>query len=419
MSITKKKNFLSRTWGKLGPGLVTGSSDDDPSGIATYSQAGASFGLMTLWATLISFPLMAGMQEMSARIGLVTETGLTGTLKKNYPKPVLYLMLLFSFPAIVLNIGADIAGMGAVGNLLFPQIDAMYFSVFFTMILLILIIYLPYQKIASILKYLCLALLLYLFVPFMYHQDWLLILKSTFVPHIEFNESFIAMIVAIFGTTISPYLFFWQATMEVEEMKHKKKHIMVNRKIIHEMKSDVDFGMSFSGIVAWFIILTTGTVLYNAGIHNIETVEQAAAALKPLAGNIAYLLFAIGIIGTGLLAIPVLSGALSYIFCETFNWKEGLDNKFHEAKPFYTIIIISLLIGLSLNYFGINPIKALVYSAVLYGMTAPVIIAIILHICNNKKVMGEFTNGKLSNFLGFTTLIIMTVATIALIYLQF
>jgi Mn2+/Fe2+ NRAMP family transporter len=287
------------------------------------------------------------------------------------------------------------------------------------MILLILIIYLPYQKIAAILKYLCLALLVYLIVPFMYKQDWLLIVKATFIPHIEFNESFIAMIVAIFGTTISPYLFFWQATMEVEEMKHKKKHIVVNRKIIHEMKSDVDFGMSFSGIVAWFINLTSGTVLFNAGIHNIDTVEQAAAALKPLAGNIAYLLFAVGIIGTGLLAIPVLSGSLSYIFCETFDWKEGLDNKFHEAKPFYTIIIISLLIGLSLNYFGINPIKALVYSAVLYGMTAPVIIAIILHICNNKKVMGEFTNGKLSNFLGFTTLIIMTVATIALIYLQF
>ncbi|MEN9978015.1 MAG: hypothetical protein RLZZ569_640, partial [Bacteroidota bacterium] len=175
MSNTRKKNFLSRAWGKLGPGLVTGSSDDDPSGIATYSQAGAAFGLSTLWATLISFPLMAGKQEMSARIGLVTETGLTGTLKKNYPKPVLYLMLLFSFPAIVLNIGADIAGMGAVGNLLFPQIDAMYFSVFFTMILLILIIYLPYQKIAAILKYLCLALLVYLIVPFMYKQDWLLI----------------------------------------------------------------------------------------------------------------------------------------------------------------------------------------------------------------------------------------------------
>lgn len=418
----KKKisaNILKKFWKKLGPGLITGSSDDDPSGIATYSQAGAAYGLGTLWATLVSFPLMAAMQEMCARIGLVTEQGLTGTLKRHYPKPVLYLMLLFSFPAIVMNIGADIAGMGAVGNLLFPAIDATYFSVLFTIVLLIVIVYLPYQKIASILKYLCLALLVYMIVPFLYQQDWGAILKATFIPHLQFDESFISIIVAIFGTTISPYLFFWQATMEVEELKQKPKHLMVNKKIIHEMKQDVDFGMSFSGIVAWFIILTTGTVLFNAGIHKIDTVEQAAEALKPLAGNLAYLLFAVGIIGTGLLAIPVLSGSLSYIFCETFGWEEGLDNKFHEAKPFYIIIAVSLVIGLSLNYVGISPIKALVYSAILYGITAPVLIAIILHICNNQKVMGNYTNGKLSNILGFTTLLIMTTAAVALLYLQF
>jgi len=327
-------------------------------------------------------------------------------------------MLLFSFPAIVLNIGADIAGMGAVGNLLFPSIDAMYFSVVFTILLLGLIIYLPYQKISSILKYLCIAMLVYFVVPFLYKQHFMEIGKATFIPTIKFDKDFVAILVGILGTTISPYLFFWQASVEVEEMKNKKKHLIVNKKIILDMKQDVDFGMTFSGLVMYFIILTTGTVLFKGGIHQIDTVEQAAIALKPLAGNLAYLLFAIGIIGTGLIAIPVLCGSLSYIFTETFGWEQGLDKKFHEAKAFYIIIAISLLVGLSLNYIGISPINGLIYAAVLYGLTAPVLIAIILHISNNKKIMGEFTNSKMSNVLGFTAMIIMTVAAVVLIYLQ-
>ena len=415
---TDQPSRLSRFWKLLGPGLVTGASDDDPSGIATYSQAGAAYGLSTLWTALIAFPLMASIQQMCARIGMVTSKGLTGTLKKNYPRPVLYLMLLFSFPAIIMNIGADIAGMGAVGNLLFPSIDATYFSVVFTLILLALIIYLPYQKIAATLKYLCIVLLVYLIVPFLYKQDFLKILSSTFIPSIQFNKEFISILVGILGTTISPYLFFWQATMEVEEMNHAKQHLVVNKKIIKDMQQDVDFGMSFSGLVMFFIILTTGTVLFNSGIHQIDTVEQAAMALKPLAGNLAYLLFAVGVIGTGFIAIPVLSGSLSYIFAETFGWEQGLDKKFHEAKAFYIIIAISLILGLSLNYIGISPVKALIYTAILYGVTAPVLIAIILHISNNKKIMGEFTNGKISNILGFTALIIMTAAALALLYLQ-
>jgi len=412
-----RKNKLLRFWKLLGPGLVTGASDDDPSGIATYSQAGAAFGLSTLWTSILAFPLMAAIQQMCARIGLVTNQGLTGTLKKHYPKPILYIMLLFSFPAIIMNIGADIAAMGAVGNLLFPAIDATFFCVFFTLLLLGLIIYLPYVKIAATLKYLCIVMLVYFVVPFLYHQDFKAILRSTFIPTIEFNKEFISIIVAILGTTISPYLFFWQASVEVEEMKHKKKHLVVNKKIIHEMEQDVDFGMSFSGLVMYFIILTTGTVLYQSGIHQINTVEDAALALKPLAGNFAYLLFATGVIGTGLIAIPVLSGSLSYIFAETFNLEQGLDKKFHEAKGFYIIIAISLLLGLSLNYIGISPIKALIYTAVLYGLTAPVLIAIILHISNNKSIMGIHVNGKMANIMGLAALIIMAFAAILLIYL--
>jgi NRAMP (natural resistance-associated macrophage protein)-like metal ion transporter len=412
------KRRITRFWKLLGPGLVTGASDDDPSGIATYSQAGAGFGLSTLWTSLIAFPLMAAIQQMCARIGLVTKQGLTGTLKKHYPKPLLYLMLLFSFPAIIMNIGADIAGMGAVGNLLFPSIDQSYFSVFFTILLIGLIVYLPYTQIASILKYLCIVMLVYFVVPFLYKQDLKEILIATFIPKIEFTKEYIAILVGILGTTISPYLFFWQASVEVEEMNVHKK-LIVNKRIMHEMEQDVDFGMTFSGFVMYFIILTTGTVLYNSGIHQIDTVEQAASALKPLAGDLAYLLFAIGIIGTGLIAIPVLSGSLSYIFTETFGWEQGLNKRFHEAKGFYSIIAFSLLVGLSLNYIGISPIDALIYTAILYGMTAPVLIAIILHISNNKEIMGENTNSRLSNALGLAALLIMTFAAGALLYLEF
>ena len=262
-------------------------------------------------------------------------------------------------------------------------------------------------------------MLVYFIVPFLYKQDFKEILKATFIPTIKFDKNFIAILVGILGTTISPYLFFWQASVEVEEMKHKKTHLVVNKKIIHEMKVDVDFGMTFSGFVMYFIILTTGTVLFQGGVHQIDTVEQAAMALKPLAGNFAYLLFAIGVIGTGLIAIPVLSGSLSYIFSETFGWEQGLDKKFHEAKGFYIIIAISLLLGLSLNYIGISPIKALIYTAILYGITAPVLIAIILHISNNKKIMGKYVNTPAINILGFAALIIMTTAAGLLIYLQF
>jgi Mn2+/Fe2+ NRAMP family transporter len=278
-------------------------------------------------------------------------------------------------------------------------------------------IYLPYQKLAAVLKYLCIILLVYLIIPFLTKVDFLQVLKHTVIPTIHFNKEFLKILVALLGTTISPYLFFWQATMEVEDMKQTQ--LLVNKKLIRKMELDVDFGMLFSNIVMFFIILTTGTVLFNGGIHQIDTVEQAAKALEPLAGKSAYLLFAIGVIGTGFLAIPVLCGSLSYILSETFGWEEGFDKKFHEAKAFYTVIAISLIVGLMINYIGISPIQALIYSAVLYGVTAPVIIAIILHIANNKKIMGEFTNTRWSNILGISTFLLMSFATVVMLYYQF
>ena len=419
----KKGGVIRKFLKVLGPGLITGASDDDPSGIATYSQAGAQYGLSTLWTALITFPLMAAIQEMCARIGLATSHGLTSLLKQHYPRWVLYVMLLFSFPAIIMNIGADIAGMGAVSNLIFPQVRAELFSIGFTALLLVFIIYFPYRKIASVLKYLAMVLLVYLIVPFLTHTNWLQVLKATVIPHISFDKDYLGILVAILGTTISPYLFFWQTNMEVEELEEKgaklKKVIVPSRRMYHDMREDVNIGMLFSNVVMFFIILTTGSVLATNGTHKIDTVEQAAQALKPLAGNGAYYLFAIGIIGTGLLAIPVLGGTLSYIFSETFGLQMGLNKKFHEAKGFYIIMAISLVAGLLMNYIGISPVKALLYSAILYGVTAPVIIAIILHICNNKAIMGGHANGKRSNILGVATLVLMTVAALALLYFQF
>lgn len=415
----KRPSKLKKFLGLLGPGLVTGASDDDPSGIATYSQAGAQFGLATLWLALLTFPLMAAIQGMCARIGLVTSQGLTVTLKNHYSKPLLYIMLLFSFPAITLNIGADIQGMGAVAHMIIPTVPVSVFCVGFTAVLMFIIIKYPYQKIAKILKWLCLSLLLYMIVPFMIKQDWLLVLKNTFIPTIHFNKEFFSIVVAILGTTISPYLFFWQATMEVENMAQSKRKIIVNKRVLGDMRTDVNTGMVLSNLVMFFIILTTGSVLYNSGIRQIDTVDQAAKALEPLTGKLTYLIFAIGVLGTGLLAIPVLAGSQSYMLAETFGWEAGLDKKFPQAKAFYISIIISLLVGLSLDFLGISPIKALLFTAITYGLTAPILIAIILHIGNNKKIMGKNTNSKFSNILGIITLIIMSAAAFALIYFLF
>ena len=403
----------------LGPGLVTGASDDDPSGIVTYSQAGAMFGLTTLWTALITFPLMASVQGMAARIGMVTKQGLTGTLKTHYPKWVLYFMILLSFPAVVLNIGADIQSMGAVAHLLVPKVPIFAACIVFTAILLFAIIQYSYQRMAGILKWLCLALLLYLIIPFLVHPDWGAVARYTFIPTVRFNKEFLGILVAILGTTISPYLFFWQATMEAEDVEHsRRKRIFVDKRMLDDMRTDVNSGMLFSNIVTFFIILTAGVVLHGARIGQIDTVDQAALALKPLAGRLSYLLFAIGVIGTGFLAIPVLAGCVSYMLAETFNFSKGLDKKFYEAKRFYAVIIISLVAGLCLQLFGISAVNALLYTAILYGLTAPVMIVLLLHIGNNKKIMDKHTNTVFSNILGVLALLLMTAAAIGLVWFQ-
>jgi NRAMP (natural resistance-associated macrophage protein)-like metal ion transporter len=401
----------------FGPGIITGASDDDPSGIATYTQAGAMFGLATLWTAFLAFPLMAVIQRMCARIGLVTGHGLAGTLRLHYPKWVLYLTIGLGAPAIVLNIGANIAGMGAVGTMLFPKIEPAYFSVFFTMLLFVFMMYLPYKKITSILKYLCLSLLVYCIVPFYYDGMSLShIISSSFIPEIHFSKEYLLILVGILGTTISPYLFFWQASMEVEEKEHNHI-ILVNKKDIKSMESDIDSGMIFSGIIMYCIILTAGLVLFPNGIREINTVEDAALALYPLLGNSASILFSLGVIGTGLIAIPVLSGSLSYMFTEILHLPKGLDRTFKQAKGFYSIMAFSLILGLSLHLFGISPIDALIATAILYGITAPILIGVILHIANNKEIMGEFVNSRLMNIGGVFTLVLMSSSAIALILL--
>lgn len=411
----KKDNRFLAYFKNLGPGLVTGASDDDPSGITTYTQAGAAFGTKLLWTAIVTYPLMVSIQEMCARIALVTGTGLTGVIKKNYPKSILYLILLVSFPSITLNIGADIAGMGAVANLLLPQVPGYVFSILFTLLLMYALVIWNYHKIAIVLKWLCITLFSYLIIPFLSHTDWKDVFIGTFTPRFENSAAYFMALVAILGTTISPYLFFWQASMEVEEVHDK--HLVVDKRIIRDMNSDIKGGLMLTNVVFFFIILTAGSVLFNAGIHSVDTVEEAAQALKPLAGNFAYALFALGVLGTGFLAIPVLAGSLSYMLAETFGWEEGLDKKFHQAKGFYVTLIISLLVGLGINFIGLSPVKALIYTAVLYGITAPVLIGLVLHISNNKKIMGDYVNKFWSNFLGGLTFILMVAAAGVLLYL--
>ena len=405
---------------KIGPGVITGASDDDPSGIATYSIAGASQGYNLLWSSLLTFPLMAAIQEMCARIGVVTGKGLAGNIKTHYKsKFALYFLAVLIISANTINIGADLAGMAEATRLLLP-VNSLFISLLITVSLVVIMIRFPYKFIASKLKWTTFALFAYIAAALITKQDWGEILLRTFLPKFSLSKDYIVLIVAILGTTISPYLFFWQASEEVEEKK-EAEHV-AHRKIIvtkHELKhvrDDVNLGMLFSNVVMYAIIATTASTLFRFGIHEIQTADQAAKALEPVAGQASSLLFTLGIVGTGLLAIPVLAGSAAYVVAETFNWKGSLNEPYRKAKPFYAVIAASIVVGFLMNFIGINPFQALFYTAVIYGLISPVIILVILFIANNKKIMGNFTNSLATNVLGIATFVIMSLAAIGFLF---
>jgi NRAMP (natural resistance-associated macrophage protein)-like metal ion transporter len=421
----KLKQFLK----SLGPGIITGASDDDPSGIATFSQAGAKFGFGMLWLVLFQYPIMTAIQEMCARIGLVTGGGLAAVIKKKYSKKVVFPIASLLFIANTINIGADIGAMSASFRLIFPQIPIILATISFAAFILAAEILVPYKKYVKILKYLTLSLFAYVITAIIVGGNWNQIIVATIVPHIEFTPEFAMMFVAIFGTSISPYLFFWQSSEEAEEdvAKHKIKEISsnssdkgnipnVSQKEVKAMRSDIAVGIAFSHFIMWTIILTTAGSLYANGITDIQTSEQAAKALEPLvksfsnAGQISEVVFALGIIGTGLLAVPVLAGSAAYALSDGFGWKQGLYKKFKNAKAFYLTIAAATLIGLFINFINIDPIKALVYAAVINAVVAVPILIAIIKVANDKKIMQSKANGTISNVIGWTTILIMGVS---------
>ena len=407
-------------WRSIGPGFITGAADDDPSGIGTYSQTGAMFGYGQLWLALFSYPFMTAIQEMCGRIGLITGTGLSGVIKKYYSKKVLYVAVLLLLIANTVNIGADLGAMAASVQLIAP-VPFNVLLIGITLIVLALEIYVPYPTYAKFLKYLTLSLLAYIATAFLIHPDWSAIARATFTPHIAFNKDYILNIAAFLGTTISPYLFFWQADEEVEEeiVRHETVNIgddapSYTSADVHQVKVDTAVGMFFSNLMTFFIIVA-GT-LGLSGMHTITTASDAASALKPLAGDWAFLLFTLGIVGTGLLAVPVLAGSAGYAISETFGWKEGLGKKFSQAHGFSGVIAVATLVGLLVNFTSIGSITMLYYSAMLNGLLAPPLMILILFIGNNKKILGERTNSKLSNTLGIIITIIMNLVAVSFLW---
>jgi len=412
--IKKAKTF----WKTLGPGLTTGASDDDPSGIATYSQTGAQYGFQFLWLSWFTFPLMAMIQEMCARIGLVTGRGLASNIRIHFPKWVLYLTTILLFFANALNIGADLGAMAKGVQLLLPQLSFGLLIFGFAILCLIFQIFLSYKEYARYLKYLALILLAYVFSALSVDLDWKAILYGMVVPAFEFNREQIFLITAILGTTISPYLFFWQTSQEIEEQILLGRITLAQRrnatdKEISDMREDVWFGMFISNIVMFFIIAACGATLHVNGVLEIKTAADAALALQPIAGPKAALLFTLGIIGTGMLAIPVLAGSASYALSETFGWKQGLYRKWPQAHAFYGVIIIATLVGALMNFVGIDPIQALLYSAVANGLIAPIVLVLIVLLASSKKVMGERVNGWWSREIGWLTVGVMFIAGLA------
>ncbi len=401
-------------WLMLGPGLTTGASDDDPSGIATYSQAGAQFGYGMIWLAAWTLPLMAIVQEMCARIGIVTGRGLAGNIRVHFPKKVLYACTLLLFIANAFNIGADLGAMAKGVQLLNPHLNFYSLVIGFALFSLLLQIFTPYVKYARYLKWLALILLSYILSAILAHLNWREV-SHQFLPHITFSKDYTLLLCAMLGTTISPYLFFWQTSQEVEEQILLGRTTIRSRRHteqseIRHMRIDVWSGMFLSNIVMFFIIAACGGILFPHGITHIQTAAQAAEALRPFAGNATYFLFAIGLIGTGLLAIPVLAASSSYALAESLGWKEGLYRNLKQAYAFYGVIIISMIVGLGLNFVGIDPIKALIYSAVANGLVAPLILLMIVLISSNKRIMGHWVNRKPITAIGWLTFLLMLFA---------
>ncbi|PAW92657.1 iron transporter [Mucilaginibacter sp. MD40] len=420
----KKSKFL-KFLSILGPGLTTGAADDDPSGIATYSQTGAQFGYGQLWTALYMLPFMIAVQEACARIGLVTGKGICAVVKTHYSKSVLYTVVGLVVIANVINIGADIGAMASAAQLLIPA-PFLLLTLVFTVTILLLEIFTSYRVYSKILKWLAVTLLAYPITLFIVHQPWATILKASVIPHFEFSFTFLFIITGVFGTTISPYMFFWEASQEVEEQREEGRIFHGKPQVswihIKKMRLDNGFGMIFSEFATWSIIVVAGTVLHNSGVKDVKTAADAAKALEPLvnsfpnAGFLAKLIFSVGIIGLGLLAVPVLSGSAAYAVCEAFQWKSGLNLKFKRAPAFYTVICVATIVGLLINFIGIDPVKALVYAAVLNGVAAVPLLFLIVRIANNEKIMGQYKNGLLAKLLLWITFFVMGGAALAMFY---
>ena len=412
----------------LGPGVITGAADDDPSGIATYSQAGAQSGFGFLWIFPIMYPLLLAVQESCSRIGAVTGKGLAAVIKSNYSRKVLIMSVILVVIANTINIGADLGAMAATTQLFLPNVPFPVLAIFFAIVIVLLVIFVNYKKYANILKWLALALLSYPIVAFLVGQDWGDVFQHTFATMPTINAETIYILVGILGTTISPYCFFWDTSEIVEEeISHRRlsetgKIPKISRKFLRSIRLDNFMGMSLATITAWFIVIACASVLYSNGMGDIKTAADAARALEPLvdgfpaAGLIAKIIFSIGILGIGMLAIPVLAGSSAYAISETLGWREGLYRKFRRATGFYVIIIIATGVGLLINFIGIDPIQALIFTAVFNGIAAVPLLWMIARVGNNREIMGQYKNGLISNLFVRIALVVMTVAVLALFY---
>jgi NRAMP (natural resistance-associated macrophage protein)-like metal ion transporter len=413
------RTHFRRFFAELGPGLITGAADDDPSGISTYSVTGAAFGFAQLWTVFFAFPLMFGVQCMCARLGLVSGQGLAGALRRRYPKPVLLGACVLLAIANTVNIGADLGGMAEAMQMM-TGITAWLWLPLFAGLIVVLLIWSSYRQIARVFKWLTLVLFAYVAAAIMAHPDWIKVLLATVVPHMEWDTKYIATFVAILGTTISPYLFFWQSAQEVEEERSMGRKTVTARQgatddELRAARNDVLTGMLLAGVVMYFIILTTGATLYEQGHRDIETAREAAEALRPLAGNAAYLLFTIGLVGTGMLGIPALAGSAAYAVTEAMHWRGSLDDRPKVAKKFYGVLAVAVFVGLALNFLKLNAVKMLFYAAVINGVLAPPLIVLVTMLTSDKRVMGKRTNPTWLRVIGWATAAVMTAATVAMV----